>query len=121
MSSLIDALTKVGLATRNDQLASESNEAERLRNQNSAYLTKTLEDLALRSGFDFFGKVEWLVDIYLGPEYPEQRVIEVRDFVEKYMLGGNAGKQFLQQINDLHAGKINISQLKAEWPKIWKP
>ena len=121
MSSLLNALAKVGLATRDDELARESEEADALREKHASYLPKTLEDLAARAGFDFFGRVEWLIDTYLGPEWPEQRMIEVQGFVEKHMLSGNAGKEFLRQLKDLQAGAILPSQLKAKWPKIWKP
>lgn len=120
-SSLLDALVKAGKADPNDLLARNSEEANALREKTDAYLIKTLEDLASRSGFDFFGKVEWLIDVYLGPEWPEQRMIEAQAFVEKHMLGGNAGKEFLRQLKELQAGTLLLSQLKAKWPKIWKP
>lgn len=121
MSSLLDAMAKVGLATENEKQAQESEEAKALREKQAALLPKKPWDLASREGYDFFAKVAWLVEYIEADAQATERIVEVRDFVEARMLHGLAGKEFLLQLDELNTRLTTIAAIKAKWPKIWKP
>jgi hypothetical protein len=118
-SSLLSALAKAGLADKNDVLASQSEEAHTLRNKLDKFKPASFKELA-GCTMSFYDRVAWIVES-LEVEQSDERMNEALSFVKSRMWNGDAGKKFHGQLLELQAGTIDIPQLKAKWPSIWKP
>jgi hypothetical protein len=119
MPSLLDELVKKGLATQTDLHARDSEEAYNLRLKQAQFVPKTLKELVACKGYNFYDKVRWLIDSLEESSSPSW-AIEVQKFVEANMTNGDAGKEFLSQLQELFAGTSDMISIKAKWPKIWK-
>ncbi|HEU5114254.1 MAG TPA: hypothetical protein VFT82_00635 [Candidatus Paceibacterota bacterium] len=116
---MLSALSKAGLVDHSEVAANAKQEADAVRQKVEAMRPKSLKELFSRNDYDFFARVQWIIEAL---EKDQEIIGDALEAVEKHMLGGQAGRDFHKQLCDWRFGrdvKISLDDIKAKWPKVF--
>lgn len=115
MNTMLRALSSKGLIKPSDADPQSTLEADELRKKHQAMVPQTVEEF-MAQRYPFLNRVKWLIDeIEDSPASLDAVIVAAR----KHLAGGDAGKALASQLEELRAGTITITLIKARWPKIY--